>query len=312
MTATTSSGSRGFARDAALVARFEVAEARRSKLLLVMVLLFVGAGALGAWGYTEILGRIEQNAASLTGAPQTRRPGGTLRRVRESRSYRDMLRTFVGDDKKADELAATPPIVLFYGWAAFVFTPWLILFTSAETVASEVASRQIRYSLLRTGRLAYAVGKAAGQAAILVAVTGLCAIVFFGIAWTRLDGFELGATAAGLLGYWPRVVLYNLPFLSWAMFASMITASANLARIVSLGGAVALAIVGGLAGSAWLRRGPVTESLGDLLGYLTPFGHKNGFFLPGGGDLAGDVAVCLALTVLYFAAGYARLRRRDI
>ena len=36
-----------------LVARFELAESVRSRLLLVMVLLFVGGGALGAWGYTR-------------------------------------------------------------------------------------------------------------------------------------------------------------------------------------------------------------------------------------------------------------------
>jgi ABC-type transport system involved in multi-copper enzyme maturation permease subunit len=303
---------RAWLHDAVLIARFEWAEAVRSKLLVVMVLLFVGAGALGAWGFTELLGRIEDNAASLTGAPRVRRPGGTLRRLRESSSYRDMLRVFTGSEEKATYFASIPPIVVFYGWASLVFTPWLILFTSAETVATEVASRSIRYTLLRTRRSAYAVGKALGQAGILVGVTGASALVFYLVAWARLDGFEVGATALGMLSYWPRVVLYNLPFLAWALLASMVTASANLARIASLGGAVVLAIASGLASSSRLRTGPVSEAIGDLVGHLTPFGHHDGLTYPPGGALGSDVGVCLALTVLYFAAGYAVLRQREV
>jgi ABC-type transport system involved in multi-copper enzyme maturation permease subunit len=305
---------RRFVRDVGLVARFELAEAVRSRLLIVMVLLFVGAGALGAWAYTELLERVEQNAARLTGAPATRRPGGMVRRLREQRSYRDLLRVFTGSDAKADYYASIPPIVVFFGWVSFTFTPWLVLFTSAETVASEVANRSIRYSVLRTGRLEFALGKAAGQALIILAVTALSALAFFLVALTALDGFEAGATATGLLGYWPRVVLFTLPFLAWALFSSMVTASANLARIVSLGGAVALAILAAKVARppAWLTGNDFVDGFRELLGYLTPFGHKEGLSFPPGGALVGDVAVCLALAVVYFAAGFAVLRRRDL
>jgi ABC-type transport system involved in multi-copper enzyme maturation permease subunit len=305
---------RTFVRDVALVGRFELAEAMRSKLLVVMVLLFVGAGALGAWAYTEVLGRIEANAAKLTGAPATRRPGAVVRRLRDVRGYREMLRMFLGSDAKADYFAAIPPIVVFFGWVSFTFTPWLVLFTSAETIATEVASRSIRYSALRTGRLEFALGKALGQALIVVGVTALSAVVFYIVAWMGLDGFEHGPTLRGLASYWPRVVLYTLPFLGWAMFASMLTSSANLARIVSLGGAVVLAIVWGLVAHPppWLKGGPVFESARDLFGYITPFGHYDGLSYPPGGQVASDVAVCLALMALYFAAGYAVLRRRDL
>ena len=299
-------------RDVGLVARFELAEAARSRLLLVMVLMFVGAGALGAWGYTRLIGKIEEKAAVALSAPQSATPGATVGRMREAQSYRDFLRFFLGDAGKADYFARLPPIVVFYGWAAFLFTPWLLLFTSAETIATDVSSRAIRFSLLRTSRLSYALGKAAGQALILVGVTGLAALVFFFVAWGRLAAFEPGLTAFWLASYWPRVILYNLPFLAWAMFASMVTASANLARIVSLGGVVLMSIVHGLTGASWLRKGPVSEAALDLLRYLTPFGHNEGLGYPPGGGLPADVIVCLALTVLYFAAGYAVLARRDV
>jgi ABC-type transport system involved in multi-copper enzyme maturation permease subunit len=218
----------------------------------------------------------------------------------------------VGNQEKADWFAAIPPMVVFFAWAAFKLTPGLVLFTSAETIAAEVASRSIRYSVLRTGRLSFALGKMAGQALILAGVTALQAAAFYGVAWMTLDGFEAGANAAGLLSYWPRIFFYLLPFLSWSMFASMVTASTNLARLVSIGGGLVLAILAGLASSTSMRKGPVTDALWDLASYLTPFGHQEGLFYPPGGRLGGDVAVCLSLTVLYFAMGFAVLRRRDL
>jgi hypothetical protein len=305
---------RVFTRDVALVARFELGEAMRSRLLVVMILLFVGSGALGAWAYSSAIQQAEERAADVMGAPKNTsgRPGATVRRLRDTQSYRDVVRFFVHDPKKADYYATFPPIVVFYFFAAFIFTPWLILFTSAETIASEVASRGVRYSLLRTGRLAYALGKSLGQTAILIGVTGLCALVFYFIAWAKLSGFEAGATALGLLSYWPRVVIYTLPFLSWAMFASMATASANLARIVSLGGGVLLAVAGGLADTQSWRQGALASAALDLLGALTPFGHADGFKYPAGGTFVADLSICLVLTVLYFAGGFFILRRRDV
>jgi ABC-type transport system involved in multi-copper enzyme maturation permease subunit len=297
----------------ALVARFELGESLRSRLLIVMILLFVGAGALGAWTYAAFVEQAEEKAAQVLDAPAPRngRPGGPLRRLRDSRSYRDVLRFFVRDEKKADYYASFPPIVVFYAFASFLFSPWLILFTSAESIASEVASRAIRYSLLRTSRLSYALGKALGQLAILIGVTGLAGLVFYLVAWIKLSGFEPAATALGLLGYWPRIVIYTLPFLSWALFASMATASANFARIISLGGAVLLAIASGVA--AWAeRQGSASAGALTLLGVITPFGHAEGLRYPQGGALPADLAICLMLTVLYFSGGFLILRRRDV
>jgi ABC-type transport system involved in multi-copper enzyme maturation permease subunit len=303
-----------FVRDVALVARYELAEAVRSKLLIVILLLFVGGGALGAWSFTRLVETVEENAARVTGAPTARRPGGTVRRMRDTGSYRDMVRVFIRNDQKADYIASFPPIVAFYAWVTFSFTPFLILLTAAETIASEVANRSIRYSVLRTGRLEFALGKSLGQALIIVAVTALAAVVFYVIAWASLAGFEHGATALGLVSYWSRLLVYALPFLGWAMLASMVTRSTNLARILSLGGGVGLAILSGLVSHPprWFRGGTFVDTLRDLFGHLTPFQHSDGLTYPGGGAFLSDLSICLALTVLYFAAGFVLLRRRDL
>jgi len=299
-------------RDIALVARFELGEALRSRLLVVMLLLFVGGGALGAWSFTALLERIEANAAKVVGLDANRRPGKMVRDLSETRSYREMLRLFLGSQEKADYFAAIPPIVVFFGWVAFKATPWLVLFTASETIASDVASRSIRFSVLRTGRLPFALGKMAGQAAIMIGASGLAAVAFYVVAGSTLDGFEHGKTALGLLGTWPRVVLYTLPFLAWAMLASMATASPNMAKGLAIGGAVILSMLHSFTSGPALRRGPISNALCDFAQYVTPFGHHEGLSYPPGGALAGDIAICLALTVLYFTAGFAILRRRDL
>jgi ABC-type transport system involved in multi-copper enzyme maturation permease subunit len=301
-------------RDVALVARYELAEALRSRLLVVMVLLFVGGGALGAWAFTEVVGRIEQKAAEITGAPSSDRPGRVTRHMRDARSYRDLVRMFAGDDAKADYYAGFPPIVLFFAWVSLGFTPWLVLFTSAETIATEVSNRSVRYTVLRTSRLQYATGKLLGQLIIVVGVTALSALTFYIVAAASLDGFEAGATAVGLLRFWPRVILNILPCLGWALFASMITSSANLARIIALGGAVLMGAATGIAAHPprWLRDGAVANAVRDLVPYVSPFGHHDGLMYPAGGALPSDLMMCLALPVVYFALGFLVLRRRDL
>lgn len=300
-------------RDVALVARFELAEALRSRLLLVLLLLFMAGGALGAWGYTKLVGMVESGAAQVMGGParDKEKPGAMLGDLRHSRSYPDLIRHIVKDPKKADYYASLPPIVIFFGMAAFAFTPWLIVFVSADTIASEVASRGIRFTLLRTSRLSYALGKGLGQAAIVAGVTAACGLVFFLMAWLKLDSFEGAATAAGLLAYWPRVLIYLLPFLAWALFASMATQSANLARVLSLGGTAAMGLLSGYAAVQASLGGPLSV-VWKGLGYLLPFGHHEGLEYPPGGELPHDVLVCVALTALYFGAGYFILRRRDV
>jgi ABC-type transport system involved in multi-copper enzyme maturation permease subunit len=307
-------GPRGFVRDVAIVARYELAEAVRSKMLIVIVLLFVAAGGLAAWGFTEAVTAVEENAARVTGAPTSRRPGATIRRMRDSGNYRDMIRMFVRNEEKADYFAAIPPIAAFFAYFAFNVTPFLVLLSSAETIASEVGSRSIRYSVLRTGRLEFAIGKSLGQALITVGVTALSAIVCYLIAWSSLAGFEHAATILAMLSFWPRVLIYALPFLGWAMFASMVTRSAMLARVLALGGGVGLAIVAGLCSRPprWLRGGEVISSIRDLFSNLTPFGHYDGLAYPPGGAFPSDLAVCLSLAALYFAAGFVLLRRRDL
>jgi len=300
-------------RDTLVVARFELGEALRTRLVLVMLLLFMGGGGLGAWGFSQCLGRLEATAAQALGAPQTKKAGASLDRLKHTPVYRQFLRSAVNDDAKADYFVALPPMVVVYAFVALLFTPWLVLFTSSDTIATEVASRAIRYTLLRTGALEYALGKFLGQAVLVFCVIGTCGLTFFVVSWLNLASFDAAGIAWGILSFWPRVFVHTLPFLAFALMASMITSSANIARITALGGAVVLGILNGMAREASpLRVGPVSNVLWDAAQTLAPFSHSDGLMYPRGGEFVRDVLMCLALAVLYFCCGFVRLRRRDI
>lgn len=299
-------------QDVGLYAGFELRESLRTRLIVVLLFLFIGSGALAAWGFTEMVAGLEKIAADATGAPTTEKPGATLQQIRRQGAVRGMFKAFLGDDAKVEYFADLPPLVIFFGWVALAFTPWLVLFATPETIAAEVGSRAIRYGALRAGRLEIALGKAVGQALLLAGVLTVFAASFFVVGWINLAGFEVAATARGLLSFLPRIFLHDLPFLSFAMLASMLTRSTNVARTLAVGGGMALQIAEALA--AWKAKtaGPLTGALLDAVAFVVPFGHRDGLFYPPGGKLPVDVTACVALTVLYFSVGFAVLRRRDI
>lgn len=299
-------------RDVRIIARFELGEALRTRLLVVMVLLFVGGGGLSAWGFCKFLERMEAVAAKALAAPQARKPGATLESMRRSPMYRDLMRAAAGDDDKAAYFSSLPPMVLFYAWITLALTPWLVLFTSSDTISTEVASRSIRYTMLRTGHLEYAVGKFIGQAVIVAGVIVLCGLTFYLVSWGFLSRFDHAETLGGIVAFWPRIFVHTLPFLGFALLASMLTSSGNLARVGAMGGAILLAILSGLAGWDRIRGGGVSDAIWDLVTYLTPFDHSGGLLYPHGAVFWTDVVVCLALTVVYFGLGYLRLRKRDL
>ncbi len=300
------------ARDTLLVARFELGEALRTRLLLVMVLLFVGGGGFSAWGFSKFIAQMENVSAQALGAPGSKQAGSQLGRLRHTPMYRTLMRAVSGDEQKAAYMASLPPMVLFYAWMTLAFTPWLVLLTSADTIAAEVASRSIRYTALRTGRLEYAVGKLIGQTVIVAAVIGLAGITFYVVSWIFMAGFAHGEMARGILSYAPLVLAHALPFVGFALFASMVMSSANAARALALGGMSILGILYGLSRAEELRTGSVSNALWDLAAYLSPFGHTDGLLYPGGAAFWTDLTICLALTAVYFGVGFAWLRKRDL
>jgi len=299
-------------RDVLMVMRFELIESLRTRRVLFLMLLFLIGGGISAWGFARLVGEAERAAAEVLAAPTTERPGASLDRLRQTPMYRDILKGMVDDPEAAKSLEALPPLVLVFAWLTMMFAPALVLLGASDSVAEEVASRGVRYSLLRTGRSEYVLGKFCGQLLLLGVVVGLSGLTFFVISWFSLVSLPVQATVLGMLRFWPWIVLDVLPYLGLAFLASMIARGAASARIYAVLGAIGLAIVHALARWSWLRHGPIASALLDLVDYLTPLPRGYGVLAPLGTTLLRSAAMCLGLTAVYLGGGLALFRRRDL
>ena len=177
-------------RDAWVVASFELRDSLRSRKALVLLVLYVAGAGAGTGIFVRVLSAIETALASTLQVAATNRPGAMTQALLQTREFHDIVESLIGDEHLADALVHIPPIALFYGWLAMTFVPFLVILLASDTVASEVSTGAARYSLFRTDRLAWAVGKLAGQAALVglgIAAGGVASYV---IGWIFLSAFE--------------------------------------------------------------------------------------------------------------------------
>jgi ABC-type transport system involved in multi-copper enzyme maturation permease subunit len=299
-------------RDILTVTRFELIESLRTRRVVLFMLLFLASGGAWAWGFAHLVEKAERAAAEVLAAPTTQKPGTSLDRLRKTPMYRNVLENLVDDPEAAKSLEALPPLVVVFAWLAMTFGPALVLFCASGSVADEVGSRGVRYSLLRTGRTEYVLGKFCGQLLLLTGVVGLSGITFFAVSWSLLASLPVESTVLGMLRFWPWVVVDVLPYLGLAFLASMLARGWIGACTYSVLGALGLLGVHRLARWDTLRHGPIVSALLDLVDYVTPVPRNYGVLAPLGTTCLRSVALCLGLTALYLGSGLVLFRRRDL
>lgn len=286
-------------RDALLLARFELGESLRTRRAIALAVLFLLLALGMAWAYSGAVNLIREQVgdrAILRGAAAT--------------AYDALLLGLAGGDRTVARFLATqPPVALFFVKGATSFVPVLVALTCAELIAADIATRTLRFSLLRTSRLAYALGKVLGQALLVGVVLAVSAGLYVGVAAARIDGFEPVEALAGIARFSPFVIAHALAFVALAALASQLASSAAMAR------AVAVLLLMGLG--LLLAVAPLCRWLGLPLAFgriaaLSPFAHTGLAFQPEiAWRLAGPV-VYLGFAAAFFALGYARLRSRDV
>lgn len=299
-------------RDVGLIARFELLEAVRTRRVVVLVLLFLLGGGFSAWGFARLLGDAESAAARALGAPDTSRPGASLSALEHTPIYRDLVKSLVDDPAAASALAALPPLVLVFAWLAMTFAPSLVVLTSSDAVSQEIETRALRYTLLRTGRVEFVLGKLMGQLALLAGVILLAGVTFLTVSAIVLAGFPFGASALAMLRLWPWIVVDTLPYLGLALGASMVASSAQAGRALAIAFVVLLALAHAAAQMDALRHGPIATALLDLLDYATPFPRRYGVIAPVGATFLHGLAVSLGTFAAYGGLGLWFFRRRDL
>ena len=286
-------------RDALLIARFELAESIRTRRALALGTLFL-LTALGlAFAYSEA---VRATREAIGGQPLLQGAANT--------AYEQLLLWMAGGNRRvARFLAEQPPAALFLVKIATWFVPILVVLTSAEGIARDIGTRAARYTLLRSGRLCYALGKVLGQALLVASVLGASAGLFLLVAMARTPGFDLLSSALGIARFAPFVLAHALCFVALAALASQLVAGPAAARALALG----LLLLSGLllAAPALVRRLGLPGAFG-LIGQLSPFAHHGLAFAPSPAVRAAGALVYLALASLFFAIGYLRLRSRDV
>lgn len=292
------------ARRVALVARFELAEALRSRSI-VMVLMLYGAGAgLGAYVFSRALGAAEAAVRdSLLGNMGAHAvPDDVVRRHALPR----VISFLVRDEALRAELLEVEPLALFYGFMALTLVPPLVLMTSGNTHASDLASGATRFVLTRCDRLSWGLGKLLGQAALLLVgllvgagATGLVALSSGGI-----DVASVLWLARAALRAW----VYGLAYLGIFSCISLVVRRPSRARAASVA-----ALFASWIGHAACQSSELTERVPALwyLAWAFPGQYEAWLWAPRAVQSLSATLALLAIGALAFAIGHAAFRRAN-
>lgn len=296
-------------RDIGLVTRYELQDAVRSRRAVVMLGLYLVAAVLSCNGFIGAMHRIEAQVAEMLQIQAPDAAGTMTETLWKSDRFRHMIRDLVGDADVAEGLFGQSPMVLIYGWLAFMYTPLLVVLTASGRVAEEVASGSARFALFRTPRLSWCLGKFLGQAGLIFLALVLNAAGAWCVARFRMPGADGAVMAQGMLLFAGRAWLYALPFLGLSLGVSQLTRSPNLALVFSI---VAMA---GLSLLYWVSRlgtGEGFQRVGPLVRALTPQGHRLDLWRMDAPHLVTAGAYLATLGLVYLALGHLFFRRRDL
>jgi hypothetical protein len=148
-----------------IVARFELGEALRSRLVVVILTLYGAGAALGAYLFAKLLAAAEEaaRAALAESLSASALPADLLRR----QAFPRVLSGLIDNEALRAELSNIEPLALFYGFMALHLVAPLVLATSGGAHAGDLAQGASRFVLTRCDRLSWALGKLLGHAALL-------------------------------------------------------------------------------------------------------------------------------------------------
>jgi ABC-2 family transporter len=151
-------------RKLGIVTRFELGEALRSRLVVVILTLYGAGAGLGAYLFAKLLAAAEEAArAALPEALAANVPADLLRR----QAFPRVLSSLIDNEALRAELSNIDPLALFYGFMALHLVAPLVLTTSGGAHAGDLSQGATRFVLTRCDRLSWSLGKLLGHAALL-------------------------------------------------------------------------------------------------------------------------------------------------
>lgn len=297
-------------RDAWLVARFQLLRSLRTRSALAAASLYLLTSGGAAAVFVRILGELENAAALSLGVPATRRPGAMLDQLRRGEDLRRIVEGLVPDPALVQWALDQPPLTVTHFWVGLVVMPFLAAGLGAEALSPDLASRAVRFELVRTGRAEVLFGRLLGQALLTAAAIALGAVAVEGVALLAMTGQDPVAHAAALARDVPRLWAWSLPFLGMGVAWSAFTRNVHLARVLALATVAASWVVwGALSWPHHTRRGWVAVLTDSLLPIL-PQDHGDALWGPGAGWLAA-AGLYLVMALAVGQIGLWTLSRRD-
>lgn len=287
-----------------LVARFELAEALRSRLVIVILTLYGAGAALGAYLFSKALGAAEQavrnNMPAALSAHEV--PDDVVRKQALPR----VISGLVDDPVLREELVQVEPLALFYGFMALQLVALLVLFTSGGAHAGDVSRGATRFILTRCDRLSWALGKLLGHAALLAAglLAGALVTMAVGFAQGRFDA----VSALWLLRASLRAWTYGFAYLGLFAGIALLLRAPGPARAFSVLLLFGLWMARGLVRSDWLGRMiPGVEHVA----WLFPAEYEQLLWSPNWLVSWSASLALVAIGALGFALGQLAFRRSD-
>lgn len=286
-----------------IVARFELGEALRSRLVVVVLTVYGAGAALGAYVFSRILAAAEQAARdALLPSLSAHLPDDIVRRQALPR----VLSSLIDDAALREELSRIEPLALFYGFMALHLVAPLVLMTSSSAHASDLAQGATRFVLTRCGRASWALGKLLGHALLLGVGLLVGAVVTAGVAYlqARLDGPSL----LWLLRAAFRAWIYGMAYLGIFSGLSLLGRGPARAWALSVFAMFSLWLGHALSQAEWLpERAPGAQ----YLAWLFPAQYQLRLWSPDWLTSLFAMSALLGIGAAAFALGLLGFRRRD-
>ena len=195
-----------------------------------------------------------------------------------------------------------PPLLLLFFALVLGFTPVAALLASVDQTASDIGSRHLRFVLLRVDRKTLYVGKTIAAWVFYSAALAIVCVMALGV--TLSVGGDVGEAFLYTVRIWLTGVLYALPFVCFAGFASALTGHAALAALMVI---LYTFIVWAISSvGAWMSDGA------GMIGLLMPTHWKYSLLADDMTVVLKPVVHSIVFGVLVFALGMRTFRRRDI
>jgi ABC-type transport system involved in multi-copper enzyme maturation permease subunit len=291
------------ARKIGKVARFELAEALRSRLITIVLALYGAGAALGSYSFSRALAAAESAVREqMLGMSAHTVPEDVVRREALPR----VIAFFVEDEALRQELVAVDPLAIFYGFTALTCVAPLLVMTSAGLYAQDLASGAARFVLTRCDRLTWSLGKMVGHAALLalgLLVGGLATAVVAQLA-SGIDVFSVLWLLRAVFRAW----VYGLSYLGIFSAISLASRVPSRARALSVVVLVLLWVGHAICRSSyWTARLPPLA----LAVWLFPTEYQHRLWSPSWLESLPALLALPSLGAVAFATGFALFRRLD-